>query len=156
MALDSLGFNPSGIAAARWPGRLEKIAPGVIVDGAHNPAGVRALVAYIREFFGGERLQLIFGAMRDKSVAEMAALLFPLFDEVIVTAPNQSRALPGAEIGLLHSHPNIRVTANLPEAKALITGTTFISGSLFLVGEARELWLNASPDRTKPAPDALR
>ena len=156
MALDSLGVDPRGISGARWPGRLEVIAPGVIVDGAHNPAGVRALVAYVREFFAGERLQLIFGAMRDKAVAEMAALLFPLFDEVILTAPNQSRAMAANEIAGLASHPKMRVTSNLVEAKALITGTTFISGSLFLVGEARELWLSASPDRTESRLDVPR
>ncbi len=137
LALDTLGFDPRGIEAAKWPGRLEQIAPGIIVDGAHNPAGARALAAYVRQFFAGERLQLIFGAMRDKAVTEMAAELFPLFDEVILTTPNQSRALPAEEMATLVQHPHLRTTSNLTEAMALITGATFISGSLFLVGEAR-------------------
>ena len=146
MALDSLGVHPQGIEQARWPGRLEQIAPGIIVDGAHNPAGCRALAAYVRQFYADEPCQLIFGAMRDKAVEEMAAILFPLFDEVILTTPNQSRALPAEEMAAMVHHPKLRVTRNLTEAQALITGTAFISGSLFLVGEARA--------RIAPAPDA--
>ncbi len=152
MALDTLGVDASGIQVAQWPGRLERIAPGVILDGAHNPAGVRALVAYIEEFFAGERLQLIFGAMRDKDVAQMVHRLFPLFEEVILTVPNQPRSLRAAEIAAMAPHPNVRLTENVAEARALAHGTTFVSGSLFLVAEARELWLNASPDHTGSVP----
>ncbi|MDQ6676237.1 MAG: bifunctional folylpolyglutamate synthase/dihydrofolate synthase [Acidobacteriota bacterium] len=163
MALTLLGIGPRqverGIAQARWPGRLEWIAssPDVIVDGAHNPAGARALAAYIREFFPGEPLRLIYGAMRDKAISESVDLLFPLFAEVIVTAANQPRAVWPESIRELSDHPRIRVTANLLEAKALLAegqGTVFVTGSLFLVGEARELW--RAPDHTEPLRAARR
>jgi len=162
MALMLLGIDPSaietGVAAARWPGRLERIAssPDVIVDGAHNPAGARALAAYVRQFFRGKPLRLIYGVMRDKSIAESIDLLFPLFDEVIVTAANQSRALWPESIREMSDHPRIRVTENLHQAKAALAegrGTVFITGSLFLVGEARELW--CAPGHTEPLPAAL-
>jgi dihydrofolate synthase/folylpolyglutamate synthase len=154
MALDSLGVNPVGIAGARWPGRLQRIArPGagdLIVDGAHNPAGARALAAYVKEFFAGERLTLIFGAMRDKAVAEMAAILFPLFADVIVTAVQQDRAMPAAEIAALARDAKVRVSTGLDQALSMAGGaTTFISGSLFLVAEA------LSPDRIAPGRGAL-
>lgn len=132
-----------GIAAARWPGRLERLreTPEIIVDGAHNPSGARALAAYIDEFYKGERITLIFGAMRDKSIEEIAEILFPRFEEVIVTAPDQPRAASPLALSEMLSHPNLRTAPNLQGALALATGTTFISGSLFLVGEARQLFL---------------
>ena len=53
LALDTLGISPRGIAEIRWPGRLEHISPNpdIMLDGAHNPAGVRALVRYLERFF---------------------------------------------------------------------------------------------------------
>ena len=64
----------AGIARAEWPGRLERVSehPEIVLDGAHNPAGARALAAYIARFYAGRRVRLIFGAMRDKAIAEIA------------------------------------------------------------------------------------
>lgn len=142
-ALELLGVGKrqihEGIAAARWPGRLERVAenPYVIVDGAHNPAGARALAEYIRRFFTGERLTLIYGTMRDKAVSEITGILFPLFDRVIATAPAQTRALdPEALRG-----PGVEVARDIESAAAMVgrDETVFVSGSLFLVAEARRL-----------------
>ncbi len=135
-----------GIRQARWPGRLERIsaAPEIILDGAHNPAGARALAAYIERFYSGRRVWLIYGAMRDKAVAEMAAILFPLASEVIATAPCQPRAVRPELIRELAGHPRLRTAAGLREALAIAAearpeDAVFITGSLFLVGEARAL-----------------
>jgi dihydrofolate synthase / folylpolyglutamate synthase len=131
----------SGIAATRWPGRLERLRahPELIVDGAHNPAGARALAAYVDEFYTGERCTLIFGAMRDKSIEEIAEILFPRFAEVILVAPKQARAMNPEALLEMVDHPNVRTAAGLEEAVAMAAGTTFVTGSLFLVGEARQL-----------------
>ena len=146
-ALEAFGISHEaigkGIAAAKWAGRLERIQvnPEVIVDGAHNPAGARALAEYVGEFYGDPKPVLIFGAMRDKSVEEMAAVLFPNFREVIVTAPAQQRALaPEIYLGMV-DHPAVTSAPGLREAMARAGNaeTIFISGSLFLVGEAIEL-----------------
>ena len=145
IALQTLGVPgeaiQAGIAAARWPGRLERLSadPEIIVDGAHNPAGARALAAYVDRFYGGEPLTLIYGAMRDKAVEEVAGTLFPRFAEVIVTAPQQPRALAPESMLDLVDHPNIRTVPGLSAAMAQIHQTTFITGSLFLVAEARQL-----------------
>jgi dihydrofolate synthase/folylpolyglutamate synthase len=131
----------SGVASAKWPGRLERLreSPELIVDGAHNPAGARALAAYVDEFYAGERCTLIFGAMRDKSIEEIAEILFPRFAEVILVAPKQERAMnPEVLLGMVE-HPNVRAARGLAEAVAMASGTTFVTGSLFLVGEARQL-----------------
>lgn len=132
----------AGIARAKWPGRLERVrlSPDIILDGAHNPAGARALAAYIRAFFAGEPVRIIFGAMRDKAVDEVTAMLFPLAAEVIVTSPDQPRALAPEALAEAVRHPNLKSAPALTDALRLAGEnpmTTFITGSLFLVGEAR-------------------
>jgi dihydrofolate synthase / folylpolyglutamate synthase len=132
-----------GIAATRWPGRLERVSesPEVIVDGAHNPAGARALAAYIDRFYPGERLCLIFGAMRDKAIGEITEILFPRFHQIILTAPRQQRAASPEALLAVTDHPNVSTAATLKEALERTTLTTFVSGSLFLVAEARQFFL---------------
>ncbi len=147
-ALSVFGLPPAvigeGIARAVWPGRLERVAthPDIILDGAHNPAGARALAEYIGRFFSAEPVRIVYGAMRDKAVDEVIGVLFPLASEVILTAPDQPRALNPASLAEVADHPNLRVAAAVGEAIAMAREkpmTTFITGSLFLVGEARAL-----------------
>jgi dihydrofolate synthase/folylpolyglutamate synthase len=147
IALDALGVPPDaierGIAAARWPGRLERVSehPEIVVDGAHNPAGARALAAHLDRFYAGRRVRLIFGAMRDKAIDEIAGILFPRAAEVIATAPRQSRALSPEAIRAAFDHPNLRVARDIGEALAMVRGSddpVFVTGSLFLVAEARD------------------
>jgi dihydrofolate synthase/folylpolyglutamate synthase len=116
--------------------------PETILDGAHNPAGARALAAYIGRFYGGRRVRLIFGAMRDKAVDEIAGILFPRAAEVVLTAPHQARAMAPAALREVTGYAGARVAASLEEALALPAegcDVTFITGSLFMAGEAREL-----------------
>jgi len=142
IALHQLNVSPAGIALTRWPGRLELVSrdPEIILDGAHNPAGARALADYIRRFYSGRRIWMVYGVMRDKAVGEMAALLFPLADRVIVTAPDNSRAMPPDEIPA----PGATITRTVSQAVGLLaqaapSDVIFITGSLFVVGEARAL-----------------
>jgi dihydrofolate synthase / folylpolyglutamate synthase len=135
-----------GIARAVWPGRLELVSesPEILIDGAHNPAGARALAAYIDRFYSNRRVRMIYGAMRDKAVEEVCGILFPHVQEVIATAPDQPRALHPQAIEALASHPNVRIAPSLRDALDLLRGAgpedvIFITGSLYLVGEARTL-----------------
>jgi dihydrofolate synthase / folylpolyglutamate synthase len=142
IALHELGFSPAGISTTRWPGRLERVSdqPEIILDGAHNLAGTRALVQYIQRFYAGRRIWLIYGVMRDKAVGEMASVLFPLAHRIIVTAPTNSRAMPPENIPA----PAAALTHSVREALELLreaepSDAIFITGSLFVVGEARAL-----------------
>jgi dihydrofolate synthase/folylpolyglutamate synthase len=133
-----------GIPRTQWPGRLERIsdAPEIVLDGAHNPAGARALAKYLDRFYAGRRVHLIFGAMRDKAVEEIGGILFPRAWRVIATAPKQARALSPEALRGLGGHPNVLTAPNLEEALALASDAgaddaIFITGSLFLVAEAR-------------------
>jgi dihydrofolate synthase/folylpolyglutamate synthase len=150
VALDRMGVAPSaierGIAAARWPGRLDRVSesPEIILDGAHNPAGARALADYIERFYSARHVVLIYGAMRDKAVEEIAGILFPRAAEVIATAPHQSRAVDPETIRAFAGHPCVRTAPDLAAAldaahRGPADGVIFITGSLFLVGEAMAL-----------------
>jgi dihydrofolate synthase/folylpolyglutamate synthase len=146
IALAKLGVSPAGIASARWPARLELVSerPGIMIDGAHNPAGTRALAAYIRRFYSGRRVWIVYGALADKAVTEMTAILFPLADRLILTAPANSRAMPPTEIPAHDARHRPSITASIAEAISLLAGAApedvvFIAGSLYLAGEARAL-----------------
>ncbi len=142
IALAELGVSPGGIASTHWPARLEHVSerPEIIIDGAHNPAGTRALAAYIRRFYAGRRIWMVYGALRDKAVAEMTAVLFPLADRIILTAPANTRAMPPEDIAATGA----RITHSMAEAISFLGDATsdaviFITGSLYLAGEARDL-----------------
>jgi len=136
-----------GLAAASWPGRLEKIheRPLVFLDGAHNPAGARALARFWEEHFDGRKILLVYGAMRDKAVPEITEILFPRAAAVILTRPGQSRATaPETLRDISHDlNPNLLIeptpAAALERALELASpdDVIFATGSLFLVGDLR-------------------
>lgn len=146
LALSRLGVDLAGMAGAVWPGRLERVSeqPEIILDGAHNPAGARALAAYIKRFYGGRRVRMIYGTMRDKAIEEIAEVLLPLADDLVLTAPESPRALRPAVIRDFLDRPGVRVAENVAQALRMMqpvleNEVLFITGSLFLVGEARAL-----------------
>ncbi|MCW5981792.1 MAG: bifunctional folylpolyglutamate synthase/dihydrofolate synthase [Bryobacteraceae bacterium] len=139
-----------GIRQVRWPGRLERVSerPEVLLDGAHNPAGIRALAAHLRRFYRDRRLFLIYGSMRDKSVDEIAGVLSPLAHRIILAPLETQRAVrPEA---LLRFFPDERaeVAPGVGQALALARSAArdedviVITGSLMLVGKASELLAN--------------
>ena len=95
-----------GFAATSWPGRLERISerPEIYVDGTHNPAGAREIAVFWEQFLPGRNIYLIYGAMRDKAVDEIAGLLFPRASVVILTTPAQSRAISAPLLAEMTSH----------------------------------------------------
>jgi len=147
LALRTLGVSTDGIAEARWPGRIEHVSPNpdIILDGAHNPAGARALARYLERFYGGRRIWLVYGAMRDKAIDEVAGVLFPMATELVLTAPDTSRALRPEALaefaGRGHIEPTVEAAINYARTHAADEDVIVITGSLFVVGEARKLFL---------------
>ena len=143
LALEELGAPPEGIAETRWPGRLEYVAPNpdILLDGAHNPAGARALARYLERFAPHRKRWMIYGAMRDKSVEEIAGILFPLAGELILTAPVSTRALRPEALAEMAGRgriaPSVKDALDLARRQADAEDLVVITGSLFLVGEAR-------------------
>jgi len=146
-ALRALGASPDGIKDARWPGRIEHVSPNpdIILDGAHNPAGARALARYLERFYSGRRIWLVYGAMRDKAIDEVAGILFPIATELVLTAPNTSRALRPEALaefaGRGHVEPTVESAIDYARTHASDEDVIVITGSLFVVGEARKLFL---------------
>ena len=137
----------NGIATTVWPGRIEKIQshPDVYLDGAHNPSAARELSHFVTETLAGKKIILLYGALRDKAVDEVAGLLFPLAEEVVLTAPTTSRAISASQLEEIAAHYAKKSTtiADAGEAidyalsKASSGDVVFITGSLYLVGQLR-------------------
>jgi dihydrofolate synthase/folylpolyglutamate synthase len=91
----------AGFADMSSPGRLEVVrrSPTVLVDAAHNPAGVQALVEGVEEAFGFRKLVGVVAVLADKDARGMLEQLEPILDEVVVTRTTSSRALDPAELG---------------------------------------------------------
>ncbi|MFN0085635.1 MAG: bifunctional folylpolyglutamate synthase/dihydrofolate synthase, partial [Blastocatellia bacterium] len=146
-----------GLEGVTWPGRLEMVQMGgsaapLLLDGAHNPGGAAALADFLREYCSFAPLTLIFAAMADKAVEEMAAMLFPLSRRVILTRIENSRAVDPMAIAArtAASHRNPRLTENVQAAleeavrATPADGLICACGSLYLVGEIKRIMGGAS------------
>jgi dihydrofolate synthase/folylpolyglutamate synthase len=139
-----------GISNAVWPGRLEKLQshPDIYVDGAHNPGAARELAAFWEENFAGRNIFVVYGALRDKAVDEIAGVLFPYATEVVFTEARTSRAISASQLSEIASHyaPRSSVISDAEEAldyvlaKAAPQDAIFVTGSLYLVGQLRHYW----------------
>ena len=132
-----------GLAAVEWPGRLETLPgkPEVLLDAAHNPSGARQLAAFLEHFHSGRRIRLVFGAARDKAVDEMAGWLFPAVDRVTLTQSQVTRSVSPETLRGIVDHHHARIDC-APTLQAALEGDddlVVVAGSIFLVGEAREL-----------------
>ena len=126
-ALRKLGFSLSdrqvyeGMARAAWWGRFTQIAkePTVIVDGAHNEDGARALRDSLERYYKGRRLYYIFGVFQDKAYQKIIQLTAPLAEYIItVQTPNNPRALPARTLkeAVAAVNPNVEAAGSIPDA----------------------------------------
>ncbi len=139
-----------GIRQTQWPGRFQVVPPSqatgnheVVLDVAHNPAGAWALRSALSANFPDRPLTFVFGAMRDKAIQEMAEILFPLAEHVVLTRVDNPRAATTDELRDAAFRTGAELSAEESAASALhraaeVTkpgGVIVISGSIFLVGE---------------------
>jgi dihydrofolate synthase/folylpolyglutamate synthase len=139
-----------GLASVHWPGRLERLQerPAVYLDGTHNPAGARELVAFWEDNFAGRRIHLVYGTMRDKAVDEVAGLLFPFANTVTLTQSPQPRSISANVLATMTRHL-ARTVEVVPDPAAALEHAievaapddiVFATGSLYLVGDLRRYW----------------
>ncbi len=137
-------------AAATIPGRMEPLAtePLLMVDGAHNVEGVGVLVDSLIEEFPTTRWQVVFGVMGDKNVDAMIELLGPLAAGFVVSAPQSERAVAPADlarrVASLVDVPvleakSVQDAIDMARLEAGREGAVLATGSLYLVGEVRDL-----------------
>jgi dihydrofolate synthase/folylpolyglutamate synthase len=132
-----------GCSSVRWQGRMDWVEgePAILIDGAHNPAGMAAMVSSARDLIGSRRCAAVFAAMRTKDVVSMAAGLRELTSSIVVTAPAVERATQPQDLAGLFDPPATvapDVGDALRQARLLAgrDGVVVVCGSLYLAGEA--------------------
>jgi dihydrofolate synthase/folylpolyglutamate synthase len=141
-----------GLENARHQGRLE-FYKNYLFDGAHNSSGAKALSEYLDEFINLP-ITMVFGAMRDKDLAEIAEILFPKAGKLILTMVDNSRSMkPGELLEFLPEdfpRENVFFAQNVGEALKIARQISpendliCVTGSLYLVGEAQAILKNES------------
>jgi len=139
----------STLAKARMPGRMELISrkPMIVVDGAHNPAGVKALVATLDGAFHvtGER-RCVLGMLTGREIDDMVEPLVALgFTEFHCCAPHSPRAVPASEVaaavrrhgGVAYEHPSGLAALAHARERSTDEDLIVVAGSLYLVAEVR-------------------
>ena len=153
----------TGLAAVSWPGRLEDfffsprkgthltdVPAGThfLLDGAHNPAGVKALRKALEKEFHYLQLILIWGAMADKDIFQTLATIAPLADHIIFTRPESERSarpkellthLPAQYQSIAETQDNVEQALQRAAGLAGKDDLICVAGSLYLVGRAREI-----------------
>ncbi len=137
------GAIRAGLRGARWPGRFQifRRDPLVILDGAHNPAGARALAASLRAYFPGRPVTFVIGVLADKDAGGILAALRPLAARVILTASANPRAAPPDALAALLPAGTRVATARSPQAALAMAiaedphGIVCVAGSLSLIGD---------------------
>ncbi|HEX9120698.1 MAG TPA: folylpolyglutamate synthase/dihydrofolate synthase family protein [Terriglobales bacterium] len=148
-----------GIGETRWLGRFQRVSvprpttglgsegsQEFVLDVAHNPAGAWALRSALSQRFEGRPLLFVFGAMRDKAIAEMAEILFPLAERVFATCAENPRSATAEEIrdSAARTGAEIELAASVRDAieaarrRAPAGAVVVITGSIYVVGEAMQ------------------
>jgi dihydrofolate synthase/folylpolyglutamate synthase len=139
----------TGLRDAKWPGRLEQIAPDLWIDGAHNLDGAQALASALPAITAGRPLAIVLGVVDDKDAVGMLGALMPHAARVILTRPPSPRALDPGELGARVPDSKLQVIADPIAATAearRMCPVTLVAGSLFLVGAVRAAVLGEPAD----------
>ena len=153
----------TGLSAVQWPARLQWLRglpslPDLLIDGAHNPAGVETLAGYLRSLELPKPV-VLFGAMTGKLLPEMLGMLAPLADSFVLTRPDVRRAADPEEVAVLarEYQERVEVVADPAEAlqrAAVLAGEhryVLVAGSLYLAGAI----LASLEQRRSPGPVAM-
>jgi dihydrofolate synthase/folylpolyglutamate synthase len=137
-----------GIAKVKWIGRLEVLRrePLIVIDGAHNIQGIKALKENVQKYFKYKNMYLLLGILADKQVHEMVREIVPLAKKVIALTPLSDRAEIAEDLKVEVQRYNINCRAEESYERALDTvlddadkdDLILISGSLYMVGDMRK------------------
>ena len=136
-----------GLASVRWPARLEWAGKRLLIDGAHNAQGARALEDYIKTYWKGRKRVLLAGVLEEKLEEGMLRSLCAVADQVVTVTPSSPRAMKGerlAELFLANGKPaqaasSLKEGFRLADALAGEAGMVTAAGSLYLAGELRSI-----------------
>ncbi len=138
-----------GVARALWPGRFEIVRrqPVIILDGAHNPASAQALVKTLKSLWPDGKITFILGLSLDKDITNICRIFDRIAAKIIFTKANHPRAadLSSVQLTKLFPKKEVVVTSNVSQALRRVFGAAqkrdviVVTGSLFLIGEARKM-----------------
>ncbi|MET8263406.1 folylpolyglutamate synthase/dihydrofolate synthase family protein [Micromonospora arida] len=147
-----------GFASTSSPGRLERVrnAPTILLDGAHNPHGMKATVTALQEEFAFSKLVAVIGVLADKDAEALLELLEPVVDQVVVTRNSSPRAMPTEELAALAAEifgdERVDSAEEMPDAIELAVALAeenvpgelsgvgvLVTGSVVTVADARRL-----------------
>ena len=141
-----------GLAAVRWPCRLELVRrnPDFLIDGAHNPQCVDALASSLEKLYGGKKLVFLAGVLADKDWQAMFERTLPLASAFVTLTPESTRALPADTLAAYlrthgaQAHSAATLQEGIEKALALAgeDGVVCFFGSLYAAGEVRQLLEN--------------
>ena len=144
----------TGMAKVKWPGRLEILSrqPYLVLDGAMNGDSAQKLVQALTHYFPAEKKIFIFGASNDHPIRDMLAVLLPVADQMYVVAschpraetPERLAAIAEEMEGRIIPMPGLSIALERAVAEAGQDGLICVTGSLFLVADARQVWLQRS------------
>lgn len=139
-----------GLVQNKWPGRLEIVSssPLILLDGAHNFIAARNLAGYLSKNLSDRNITLVVGILDDKPYAAMLKSLIPLCSRIILTSPNIDRALAPEKLYAIakemtsdiHIIPDVDKAVIYAIETASHKDAICIAGSLYVVGEAKELF----------------
>jgi len=146
-----------GIRDVEWPGRFQVLssAPAVVADGAHNPQSMTRLREALRDHFSPRKTVVVFGCSLDKDLDGMLAELAPVANQAVVCASRHPRAVQPRRLKerfeatgvTAQVAPDVRSALTIARAEATDKGLVLITGSLFIVAEALEVWFDIPPER---------
>ncbi len=138
----------SGLAAARWPGRLEWFG-NILLDGAHNPQGADTVVDYVRKCLAGRRIHVLTGVMADKDAQHVVEKIAAIAQDVVCVEPERMpRAMKAEDLRALYeactavpvtAQPDTEPALEELRKKVAETDIILVCGSLYLVGEVRRI-----------------
>ncbi len=148
----------TGLHNTSWPGRFEILgtAPVFVLDGAHNPHGMRATVDSLKTHFEGKKITFVVGAMADKDVSGMMGMLLPLADRFIAVKPNNPRAMEAEKLaellvglgGVAESETDVEKAIKKALSHAGKDGIVACLGSLYFSGEIREAYYKITGEKS--------
>ena len=146
----------SGAAAVVSPGRLEVVAssPLVLIDGAHNPQGMRALASTLAEEFAHQKWVLVLAAMQDKDLSQMIPTLRGPIQSAIATETGSNRSLRASDLAATLAAGLEVPVESVPDPEAALAkardlagsdGAVLVTGSIYLIGAVRSLLMSGRP-----------
>ena len=136
-----------GLADTRWPARFEVLRrdPVFIVDGGHNPHGIRATAESLSRLFPGRKITFVTGVMADKDVEHILGLIVPLADQFFTVRPDNPRAMDAGELAARIEAMGAKATACASVRDGVDRaiqaegphGVACALGSLYMSGEVR-------------------